>query len=288
MATEADITELLVNFQGSFKMSIHATAIIDSDAVIASTAEIGPYCVIDGPVQIGADTIVGPYVHLLGNTVIGSDCRIHAGCVIGDLPQDLAFRGAMSHCRIGDGTTLREHVTVHRGTAPDSTTRVGERCLVMAGAHVGHNCAVGDEAVLVNGVLLGGYVEIGRKAVLSGHVAVHQFVRIGELAMIGGLSMITQDVPPYFLVAGRVGCVGVNRVGLQRAGFNREQQAEIKAAYRILCRTKLSLSESIGQLESTMTTDAGLTILQFMSRPSHRGFFLRSVSMSQCKLDEED
>jgi UDP-N-acetylglucosamine acyltransferase len=267
-------------------VSIHPTAIIDADAVINPTAEIGPYCVINGPVHVGADTTVGPYVHLLGHTHIGSDCRIHAGCVVGDLPQDLAFRGAISHCRIGNGTTLREHVTVHRGTAPDSTTRIGERCLVMAGAHVGHNCAVADEAVLVNGVLLGGYVAVGRKAILSGHVAVHQFVQIGELAMIGGLSMVSQDVPPYFLVAGRTGCVGVNSVGLRRAGISSDQQAEIKAAYRILCRNRLSLTESIKQLEATMTTDAGREILRFVSRPSHRGFLLRSDRGVQCEPAE--
>ena len=156
----------------------------------------------------------------------------------------------------------------------------------MAGAHIGHNCAVGDEVVLVNGVLLGGYVEVGRKAILSGHVAVHQFVRIGELAMIGGLSMVSQDVPPYFLIAGRTGCVGVNSVGLQRAEISGDQQAEIKAAYRILCRSRSSLSESIKQLEATMTTDAGLAILRFVSHPSHRGFLLRSDRSGTSETDD--
>lgn len=266
-------------------MAVHSSAIIDSDAHIDSTATIGPYCVIDGPVRIGPRTNVGPFVHILGHTEIGSDCQIHAGTVVGDLPQDRTFSGGISYCRIGDGTILREHVTVHRGSALESETLVGQRCFVMAGAHIGHNCQVHDEAVLVNSALLAGYVEVGRGAVLSGNVGVHQFVRIGELAMIGGLTMVTQDVPPYFMLDNRGLCVGINRVGLRRAGLSREECEEAKAAYRVLCRMPGGLSQAIGKLETMVRESTGRAILTFVSAPSRRGIHLLSPKNTRWQFD---
>ncbi len=257
-------------------MAIHPSAIIDSHALIDSTATIGPYCVIGESARIGSRSTLGPFVQIFGHTDIGDDCQIHAGTVVGDVPQDRTFTGAISYCRIGDGTILREHVTVHRGTAPESATVVGRRCFVMAGAHIGHNCQVHDDVILVNGALLGGYVEVGCKAMVSGNVGVHQFVRIGELAMIGGLTMVTQDVPPYFMLDNRGLCVGINRVGLRRAGLSREECEEAKAAYRVLCRMPGSLSQAIQTLEAMVRTSTGRTILDFLSAPSKRGIHLLS------------
>ncbi len=257
-------------------MAIHPSAIIDCHALIDSTAIIGPYCVIGESVRIGSRSTLGPFVQILGHTDIGSDCQIHAGTVVGDVPQDRTFSGGVSYCRIGDGTILREHVTVHRGTTPESATVVGQRCLVMAGAHIGHNCQVDDDVILVNGALLGGYVEVGRKAMVSGNVGVHQFVRIGELAMIGGLTMVTQDVPPYFMLDNRGLCVGINRVGLRRAGLSREECEEAKAAYRVLCRMPGGLSQAIPKLEAMVRTSTGRTILEFLAAPSKRGIHLLS------------
>ncbi len=268
-------------------MAIHFSAIINPAAEIDSTATIGPYCVIDGPVRIGPRTIVGPFVQILGHTEIGCDCQIHSGAVVGDVPQDLTFSGEISYCRIGDGTILREHVTVHRGTAPESATVVGQRCLVMAGAHVGHNCQVHDEAILVNGALLGGYVEVGRQAMVSGNVGVHQFVRIGELAMIGGLTMVTQDVPPYFMLDNRGLCVGINRIGLRRAGLTRAECEEAKAAYRVLCRMPGSLSQAIEKLSATVCESTGRTILKFLSATSKRGIHLLSPKNLPWQCDVE-
>jgi len=256
-------------------MPIHPTALVSQDAQLDSECSIGPYCVIEGPVRIGSGTVTGPYVHILGDTEIGRDCRIHAGCVLGDLPQDRAYSGDVTYCRIGDGTVLREHVTVHRGTAAGSATIVGQRCLLMAGAHVGHNCCLGDEVTMANGAMLGGYVEVGPRAILSGNVGVHQFVRIGELAMIGGLAKITQDVVPYFMVDGAGTCVGVNRIGMRRAGRSAEDIADAILAYRQLCRTPGSLQSALLQLETSLSTPAGRGILQFMKTPSRRGFHLR-------------
>ena len=269
-------------------MTIHSSAVIAPDARIDSTATIGPYCVIDGPVRIGPRTTVGPFVQIIGHTEIGSDCEIHAGTVVGDAPQDRTFSGGISYCRIGDGTILREHVTVHRGSAPESATVVGQCCFIMAGAHIGHNCQVHDEAVLVNAALLGGYVEVGRGAVVSGNVGVHQFVRIGELAMIGGLTMVTQDVPPYFMLDNRGLCVGINRVGLRRAGLSREECEEAKAAYRVLCRMPGGLSQAIAKLETMVRESTGRTILEFVSATSKRGIHLLSPKNSQWQCDTPD
>ncbi len=257
-------------------MAIHPSAIIDPLAQIDSTATIGPYCVIGESVRIGARSTLGPFVQILGHTEIGDDCQIHSGTVVGDVPQDRTFSGGVSYCRIGHGTILREHVTVHRGTAPGSATVVGQRCFVMAGAHIGHNCQVHDDAVIVNGALLGGFVVVGCKATVSGNVGVHQFVRIGELAMIGGLTMVTQDVPPYFMLDNRGLCVGINRIGLRRAGLSREECEEAKGAYRVLCRMPGGLSQAIQKLETMVRTSTGRTILEFLSAPSKRGIHLLS------------
>lgn len=258
-------------------MPVHPTALIDPRAEIDESAQIGPYCVIEGPVRVGPRTVLGPFVHLLGHTTIGGDCHFHSGVAVGDVPQDRAFQGHESYVVVGDGTTLREHVTIHRGTTPGSTTRVGNRVMAMAGAHIGHNCIVHDDVMLVNGVLLGGHVEVGRRAVISGNTGVHQFVRIGEFAMIGGLSKITQDVVPYFMVDGHGLCAGINRVGMRRGGIGREDMEDAKNAFRILCRTKGTLKIAIERLEASMQTPTGKLIYDFVATPSKRGFHLEPL-----------
>jgi UDP-N-acetylglucosamine acyltransferase len=252
-------------------MSIHPTAIIDPRAVLHSTVQIGGYVVIDGPVRIGAGTSVAPFSLITGLTEIGNDCRIHGHAVIGDVPQDRAFGGDETYCRIGDGCIIREGVTIHRGTEAGTATIVGNRCFIMANAHVGHNCVLEDDVMLVNGALLGGHVTVGSQAIISGNAAVHQFVRIGELAMIGGLSKITQDVPP-FLIADRDGlCVGVNVVGLRRAGFSREERAEVQLAYRMLYRTAGGLRQCIENLDEAVDTEPGRRMVRFLRDISKRG-----------------
>ena len=252
-------------------MPIHPTAVIDPRAQLDDSVEIGPYAVIEGPVRIAAGTSLAAHAHLLGHTVIGSGCRIHSGAVIGDWPQDRSYNGAQSYCRIGNETVIREHVTIHRGTAPESETVVGDRCLLLAHSHVAHNCRVGDDVLLVNGALLAGYVTVGNRAVISGNAAVHQFSRVGELAMIGGLAKITRDIPPFLMFDGAGVCVGVNTVGLRRAGFSREERQEVKAVYKALYRTPGSASRVIAELEPVIATPAGRTLLAFLKTPSKRG-----------------
>ena len=251
-------------------MSIHPTAIVDSKAEIDATAEVGPYVVIDGPVRIGAGTRVYPHAYLTGHTEIGANCRIHPGAVVGHEPQDLAYEGAETYCRIGDETIIREGATIHRGTGAGSATEVGKRCFIMAGAHVGHNCHIGDDVKITNGAMLGGHVQVGDGAFLSGNAGVHQFVRVGELVMVGGMQPLLMDAPPYFLVAkGR--CAGINVVGLRRAGFTPEQRADVKLAYRILYRSGAPFREAVERMADEVTTEAGQRIVAFLRAPSRRG-----------------
>ena len=252
-------------------MPIHPTAVIDPQARLDASVEIGPYVVIEGPVQIGAGTYIAPHVHILGHTTIGDACRIHSGAVIGDWPQDRNYTGAETYCRIGNGTLLREHVTIHRGTQPGTETVIGDRCMLLAHSHVAHNCRLGDDILLVNGALLAGHVTVGNRAVISGNAAVHQFSRVGDLAMIGGLAKITRDIPPYLMFDGAGVCVGVNIVGLRRAGFSREERQDVKAVYKALYRTPGSFSRALAEVEGLVSTPAGKKLLEFLKAPSKRG-----------------
>ena len=252
-------------------MPIHPTAVVDRQAEVDPTADIGPFAIIEGRVRIGPRTRVYPHAFLTGWTEIGADCQIHPGAVVGHIPQDLAYSGAETYCRIGNGTIIREGASVHRGTDPGSETVVGERCFIMANAHVAHNCRLGNDVKLVNAALLGGHVHIGHGAFIAGGAGIHQFVRIGDLAMIGGNSSISMDVPPY-LTAVRLGyCVGPNSVGLRRAGFTVEQRNEVKRVYHTLYRSALPFHEAVETLAGTVATDAGRHMLEFLRAPSRRG-----------------
>jgi UDP-N-acetylglucosamine acyltransferase len=252
-------------------VTIHSSAVIDSQADIDPTAIIGPNVVIEGPVQIGPLCRVAASAVILGNTQIGAGCQIHSHAVIGDIPQDHAFDGNESYCLIGEECTIREGATVHRGTAPGSATIVGDRCYLMTNSHVAHNCEVGDDVTLVSGALLAGYVRVGARAVISGNAAVHQFVRIGELAMVSGLAMVTKDVPPFFMTDRGGAVVGENRVGLIRGGFTVLERQEIKAAFRIIYRSGLGHHAALDYLSGYITSSAGLRLLEFISQKSKRG-----------------
>jgi UDP-N-acetylglucosamine acyltransferase len=252
-------------------MTIHATAIVDRHARIDPTAKLGPYVVIDGPVTIGPECEIAASAVILGRTEIGARCRVHSHAVIGDFPQDRAFGGGDTSTRIGNDCVIREGVTVHRGTAAGTETVVGDRCMLMTNSHVAHNCRIDDDVTIISGALLAGYVQVGRRAVISGNAAIHQFVRIGELAMVGGLSKIVQDVPPYFMTDHEGNIVGENRIGLMRAGLSVLERKEVKAAYRIIYRLGLGHHEIVAHLSEQMTSDAGRKVLEFVSSNSKRG-----------------
>jgi UDP-N-acetylglucosamine acyltransferase len=251
-------------------MPIHPTAIVDKQAEVDPTADIGAYAIIDSGVKIGAETKIYPHGYISQGTTVGRRCQIHPFAVVGHHPQDLAWEGTPSYTDIGDETIIREGASVHRGTMPESTTVVGQRVYMMATSHAGHNCVIGDGALLVNSVLLSGHVQIGERAILAGGTRVHQFVRIGELAMISGMRL-TNDVPPFMLV-GPGGVVGTNVVGLRRAGFSAEERAEIRQAYKMLYRSKLMFREAIGQVAETVRTEPGRRLVEFLRAASRRGY----------------
>ena len=251
-------------------MAVHPTAVVDRRANLHQSADIGPYVVIDGPVRLGANTRVYAHAYLSGWTEIGADCHIHPGAVVGHLPQDTAYSGDETYCRVGHGTVIREGASIHRGTAPGSATVIGNSCMIMANAHVGHNCLVGDEVKLTNGSLLAGHVTVGDGAFISALSAIHQFARIGRLVMVAGFTRVLMDVPPFFTVdAGR--CVGVNTVGMRRAGMTREERSDVKRAYRILYRSGKPFRDAVDLLAESVTTDAGQEIVAFLREPSRRG-----------------
>lgn len=263
-------------------MKIHATAIFDPRAEIDSDVEIGAYAVIDGPARIHKGACLRPKAMVTGWTEIGARCVIHSNACIGEAPQDRAYAGDRSFCRIGADTVIREGVTVHRGTAPESATVIGERCLLMVNAHVGHNCQVSDDVVIVNGAVLGGHVSVGPRAFLSGMVGIHQFVRIGELAMIGGMVKVVMDVPPFFTVGGAgEACTGVNIVGLRRAGLNPEEREELRDAYRLLYRSGALFRSAVEELAARVKTEPGRRLVEFLRSPSRRGVISGRSSLRQ-------
>ena len=253
-------------------MPIHPSASVHPDAVIDATASIGPQVVIDGPVQIGPDCHVGPSAVLLGHTQVGAGSRIHAHAVIGDVPQDRKFHGEISYCRIGSECVIREGATVHRAVHPEQATVIGDRCYLMTNAHVAHDCVLGDDVTLVSGALLGGHVQVGSRAIISGNVGVHQFVRIGELAMLGAVAMIAQDVPP-FLMTGRDGAiVGVNSVGLMRAGLAPNERSELKRLFKLVYHSGMMRDEALQLACQNAVTAPGRSFVEFFQNGSGRGF----------------
>lgn len=215
-------------------MSNHPTAQIDPGARIGTGVTIGPFAVVDRDVELGDGCVLGPHVTILRHTRLGPGCRVHAGAVLGDVPQDLAFRDVPSFVEIGGGSTIREGVTIHRGTKEGTVTRTGENCFLMANSHLAHNVQLGNRVTLANGVLLAGYVEVGDDVFMGGNAAVHQFCRVGRLAMVGGLSAVSKDVPPFCMVAtgGYNRVVGLNAVGLRRAGVSSDNRLAARRAFR--------------------------------------------------------
>lgn len=254
------------------KVIIHPTAIVHESAELDSGVEIGPYSYIEGPVRIGANTKIGPRVTIEGNTSIGSDCQIFTGAVLGSVTQDKKFKGGKTFLVIGNNNKIREYVTMNPGTADGSETRIGHDNLIMAYAHVAHDCIVGNQVTLANNATLAGHVVIDDRAIVGGLSAVHQFVRIGTLAIIGGCSKVVQDIPPYVLVDGHPAkAYGLNVIGLERADFPKEERMILKKAFKVVFRSGLSVKSAVQRLEDEFPkTPAILTLLDFLKK-SERG-----------------
>lgn len=250
-------------------MPIHPTAVVDRHATIDPTAELGPYVVVDGPVEIGPRTRVMAYAFLTGRTVLGADNVIHPGAVVGHEPQDVKYSGAPTGLRIGHRNVIREHAEVHRATAPETWTIVGDDNYLMSRSHVAHNCTVGNQTIVASGALLAGHVTLGDQAFVSGNCVVHQYTRVGRLAIMRGLSRASRDVPPFCIMDGTHTVRGVNRVGLRRAGFDAARIRTLVSAYRILFRVRTNLREAMAAVEAECHSPDVDELLAFIRNARH-------------------
>ena len=251
--------------------SVATTARIHPDAIIGPGVRVGEYCVIENEVQIGAGCMLEPYVYVKRWTTLGERNEISAGTVLGTDPLDKGFTGERSYLRIGNRNKIREHYTVSRGTAPESVTEIGDDNYIMTSGHIAHNCKLGSNIVLASCALVAGYVEIEDQAFISGGVVIHQYSKIGRLAMIGGNTRVNTDVPPFFLYSGfNVEPVGLNVVGLKRAGYKASQLSALKQAYRILYTSGLKLDEALSKIEEEIDIAEAKHLVAFIRR-SERG-----------------
>jgi UDP-N-acetylglucosamine acyltransferase len=250
---------------------IDARAVVSPQADIAADVEVGPFSVIGPEVSIGAGTWVGPHVVINGPTRIGTGNKIFQFASVGEVPQDKKYQGEVTRLEIGDRNVIREFVTINRGTEQGGgVTRIGNGNLIMAYAHVAHDCQIGNHTVLANVVTLAGHVEIGDYAFLGGLSAVHQFSKLGESCFIANNTAVTRDVPPYVMAVGQPAEPhSVNVVGLERRGFTPDQLLNIRRAYRVLYRSGLKLKEALEELDKAAETQAEIRpFVEFIKRSS--------------------
>lgn len=252
---------------------IHPSAIVSPDAELDASVEVGPYSVIGPGVKIAAGTVVGPHVVINGPTEIGRDNRIFQFASLGDAPQDKKYAGEPTRLVIGDGNTIRESVTINRGTAQDrGETLIGDDNWIMAYVHIAHDCVVGDHTIFANAATLAGHVTVGDYAILGGFSGSHQFCHIGPHAFLGMYAGITRDVPAYVMVTGQPPeARGINAEGLRRRGFTAEQIRNIKEAYRVVYRAGLRLAEALETLEERVDAQPELGPMLESIRRSERG-----------------
>jgi UDP-N-acetylglucosamine acyltransferase len=234
---------------------IHPTAIIEPGAVVPASCTIGPFCTVGPNVVLGEDCELVSHVVLAGHTTIGRGNRFFSFACIGIAPQDLKYNDEPTRMTMGDGNTIREYVTISRGTVGGGgQTRVGDGCLIMAYTHIGHDCVIGDGCILANSATLAGHVIVEDFAVVGALCPVHQFCRIGKYSYIGGGTTITQDVLPYSLtsIARDNHAYGLNKVGLERRGFSPEQLKELRSAYRVLTGSKKNVSQALEELRGRL------------------------------------
>lgn len=261
---------------------IHPTAIVAPDAQIDPSTHIGPYTIIGPHVTLGKNNRIGPFC-LIENTVMGDDNEVIAHATIGVKPQDLSYDESMqSMVHIGNGNKIRECVTIHRSTSLDTPTVVGNHCLLMANSHVAHDCRLDNHIILANSTGVAGHVHLADRVVTSGSVGIHQFVRVGKLVMLSGGAMLPLDIPPYCMAQGqRARLVGLNIVGMRRAGMKRDEILAVKRAFKTLFRSGLRLQEAIAQVEAEHPIPAVQDLLDFCKAESKRGIASAKRKLSQ-------
>lgn len=253
-------------------MSIHPTAIVHPDARLGSGVVIGPYAVIEGAATIGDGCTIQAHAIIGAHVTMGEGNLIGYGAVIGGDPQDFAFRPEIqSAVRIGNRNRIREYCTIHRGTAEGSATVVGDDCFLMAGAHLAHNVQLGNRVILANNALLGGHVLVEDSVFIGGGCVFHQYIRVGRLAIAQGASAFSKDVPPFTLAAERNTVVGLNVVGLKRAGYGAEQRREIKAAFNLLYRSGMNTRQALAAAQERSWAPEASAFLEFVAAAKKRG-----------------
>jgi UDP-N-acetylglucosamine acyltransferase len=251
---------------------IDPRAIVHPTAKLADGVTVGPFVVIGEDVSIGAHTAVGPHVVIERWTTIGARCRIGAGAVLGGAPQHVEYNGAPSYLRIGNDNDIRELAVIQRSAIPGGATIIGSHNFIMSQTHVAHDCVLGDQVVMASLAALAGHVEVENGAIVGGVSAVHQFVHIGMYSMVGGSSRLSQDVPPFMMVAGNPATVhGLNSVGLRRARFSSALRHELKAVYRTLYRSDLNVSQALATIKRQSNLSAPVLHLVHFIERSKRG-----------------
>src|SRR5262245_19749580 len=271
--------------------AIHPTAIVDPGAELDTGVRIGPYSVIAAGARIGRDTEIGAHVVLEGRVTLGARCRVGHGAIIGGDPQDLKFRPAQQGVSIGDETTIREQVTVHRATHEGHDTTIGQRCLVMASSHVAHDCQNGNEVIIINYAGLTGHVVVEDRATIGGHTGLHPFVRVGTYAYIGGCSKVTQDVPPFMMVDGFPAVtLAVNVIGMRRGGIGAESRRQVRAAFAVLYRSGLAPATAVARLKAELGGDPMVARIVEFIEASKRGIVPsgRAVDRAGGRPDEAE
>lgn len=275
--------------------SIHPTAIVDSTAQLADGVRIGPYAVIQAETVLGegcqvlAGAVIGPY------TTLGRGCVVHPYAVLGGDPQDFKFDPAgKTYLRVGDECIFREYVTVSRGTGATGLTSIGNKCFFMAYSHIGHDCKIADEVIMANGAAAAGHVEVGSKAYLSAHVVIHQFCWVGEMVMTRGNSAASQHLPPYTLLKGPNEIMGLNVIGMRRAGFSSADRVQVKQAYQVFFRGGMGGNAALAEMDKH--ADWGAPAVKFREfirralaaqKPFNRGIPIeRAVRMHAAEEDE--
>lgn len=240
-------------------MTIHPTAVISPQADLDQNVNVGPYAIINENVRIGAGTTIEGHAVISGPTTIGENNTISSFATVGAAPQDLKYKGEPTELIIGNNNRIREYASLHRGTVQGGgKTVIGDNNLLMSYIHIAHDCIIGDHVVMSNAATMAGHVKVGDYAIIGGLVAVHQFGRVGKHSYIGGISGITQDVPPYVIIAGtrnQARISGINKVGLKRRGFSRETISNIDAAFRIIFRSPDLLLKDALQMTREVVPD---------------------------------
>jgi UDP-N-acetylglucosamine acyltransferase len=251
---------------------IHPTALISDRAQLGSGIEVGPYVIIEDDVVIGDDCKILARASIKKNTTIGNNNFFAEGAIIGGRPQHTAAPDDVGTVVIGSNNTFRENTTVHCGLRAGMVTTIGNNCLMMVNAHVGHDSQIADRVILVNNSMIAGHVIVGERAYISGGVGIHQFCRIGRCAMVGGTALIVQDVLPYVTVDGDTAkVVGLNTIGLKRNGYSPDDILDLKKAYRLLYRSGLPLAEIVAELKALYPTGAASEFASFLAN-CKRGF----------------